>query len=205
MKKTFLITVCCAILLSISPIAYSADGLYVSGNLGLTDVPNMNFTDYVVIPPGPHIDLETKLGLAYGAAIGYGFLDSFRIEEEITRQRNDIKKEGSKDAKGKVTNTLILCNAYYDWPSKNAFKPFFSVGIGFASIETKVPNGRPLAIDYQRGVFAYEVGAGIGYAINDKVTFDCKYRYQGNSTLKYGTTKMDYSSHNLYIGIRYAF
>ncbi len=54
-------------------------------------------------------------------------------------------------------------------------------------------------------VFAYQVGAGVGYAVTEKVSFDVKYRYFATSDPEFDTTKAEYSSHNVYAGIRVTF
>jgi len=54
-------------------------------------------------------------------------------------------------------------------------------------------------------VFAYQVGVGVGYAVNEKINLDVKYRYFGTSDPEFDTTEAEYSSHNVYVGIRVSF
>ena len=49
------------------------------------------------------------------------------------------------------------------------------------------------------------MGAGVDYAVNEKITIDFKYRYLGTSDPEFDTTTVEYSSHNFYAGIRAAF
>jgi opacity protein-like surface antigen len=210
MKKAFIITVCFTILFAISPIAYSADSIYLSGNLGYANVTDMNFTDKAMMAVY-HKDIEPDWGLAFGAALGYRFSDRFRIEEEITYQENDVDQTGAYDANGDISSFAVLLNGYFEPATDSAYRPFFSVGVGIANLEnnivltTREREHRTLAYNSSDSVFAYQVSAGIGYAINEKMTFDCKYRFQGYSNPNYGTTEVEYASHNIYIGIRYSF
>jgi hypothetical protein len=90
MKKNIFMITGCAMLLSISSIAYSAEGPYVSGNLGISTPSNSDLTDSTV--PGITMDVESDSGLALGTAVGYGFANSIRIEGEIAYQKNDLDK-----------------------------------------------------------------------------------------------------------------
>ncbi len=48
-------------------------------------------------------------------------------------------------------------------------------------------------------------GFGAGYAINEKVTLDMKYRYFGTSDPDFDGVKAEFSSSNIYAGIRVGF
>ncbi|KPK74320.1 MAG: hypothetical protein AMJ79_14500 [Phycisphaerae bacterium SM23_30] len=207
MKKTFLITVCCAILLAISPIAHSADGLYVSG-IGGVPFPYISYSYLTddVITQGAKVDLDLDVGYLYGGAIGYRFLDKFRIEEEITYQKNDIEKEGAQPALGEISTLAILLNGYYDFATEESvYRPFLSVGIGYATVETILTTGSPIRLAGQDAIFTYQVGIGLGYAINEKVTLDFRYRFQEYSDPDYGSTELNYTMNNFLIGIRVDF
>ena len=210
MKKTFLITAVCAMILSISSIASSAEGPYVSGNLGLAILSDSDVTDSTV--PGITLDIESDSGLALGVAVGYAFGNNTRIEGEIAYQKNDVDKASllgvDVDLTGDTSSLALLLNGYYDFANESAFTPFISAGLGVAEVEINdfnVPgSGLPSSNDDDT-VFAYQVGAGVGYAVNEKVTIDVKYRYFGTSDPDFETTTAEYSSHNFYAGIRVAF
>ena len=131
MKKVLLIVAGCTMLLSVSSIAYSADGLYVGGNLGLAIANDSDVTDSRA--PGITLEFESDMGYALGGAIGYGF-GNFRIEGEIAYQKNDldqIKALGvSVDATGDTSSLTGLLNGYYDFDNTSPFTPYISGGIG---------------------------------------------------------------------------
>ena len=52
-------------------------------------------------------------------------------------------------------------------------------------------------------VFAYQVGAGVAFAINKHFTIDLKYRFFATEELE--TTIGTFESHNVYLGVRYNF
>ncbi|MEJ2169456.1 MAG: outer membrane beta-barrel protein, partial [Desulfobacterales bacterium] len=54
-------------------------------------------------------------------------------------------------------------------------------------------------------VFAYQVGIGIGYAVTKKITIDVRYRYLGTEDSEYDTTKAEFASNNVLLGMRINF
>ncbi len=169
-----------------------------------------DITDSTV--PGITLDIESDTGLALGVAAGYDFGNNIRIEGEIAYQKNDLDKASllgvDVDLTGDTSSLALLFNGYYDFANESAFTPFISAGLGIAKVEVNdfnVPgSGLPDSNDDDT-VFAYQVGAGVGYAVNKKVTLDVKYRYFRTSDPDFDTATAEYSSHNLYAGIRVAF
>jgi opacity protein-like surface antigen len=215
MKKIFLITVCCTILLAISPVAYSLDGQYVSGSIGFAKITDMNLTDRELFAV-QHKDLEPDEGVALAVALGYRPYDMLRVEGEISYQENDIDQRGAYNVNGDVSDFALMVNGYFEpggIEETGKFQPYIIFGIGWAKVKsdftlrTEERYDPVMTLKYSNsdGTFAYQVGAGVGYAINEKITLDCKYRYQWCSELSYGTTDVEYNSHNIFVGIRYAF
>jgi len=209
MKKTFLITACCAILLVISPIAYSAEGLYVSTNLGLAILTDSDLTDSTI--PGIAVHLDSDSGLAFGSAIGYDFGNNIRMEGEIAYQKNDLDIANALgvdvELTGDSSSLAFLLNGYYDF-TKRSLTSFIYAGLGFANVDVNdfnVPGSGFPRVSDDDTVFAYQLGAGVGYAINKEITFDVKYRYLGTSDPDFETATAEYSSHNFYISMRFAF
>jgi len=209
MKKAVLIAAGCTMLLSISSIAYSTEGIYVSGNLGLAIVNDSDVTDSTV--PGETLKFESDMGYALGGAIGYDF-GNFRIEGEIAYQKNDldrVKAPGvSADATGDTSSLAGLLNGYCDFNNTSPFTPYISGGVGVAKVEINdfnIPGSGMSNVNDDNTVFAYQVGAGVAYTINENLCFDVKYRYFGTSDQEFATTDFEYSSNNFYAGLRYTF
>ena len=86
--------------------------------------------------------------------------------------------------------------------SNSSWMPFFakaisSTGVGYANVD--------LDGDEDDSVFAYQVGAGIGYAVSDQATIDLKYRYFATEDPDFGGVDAEVASHNIYLGIRVNF
>jgi opacity protein-like surface antigen len=210
MKKNILMIAGCAMLLSISSSAYSAEGPYVSGNLGLAIASDSDMTNSTA--PGITLDIQSDMGWAVGGAVGYGFSNNTRIEGEIAYQKNDLDKMGilgiDFPITGDTSSLALLLNGYYDFVNNSSFTPFISGGIGYAKVDisdTIAPGLGTLTPSDDDTVFAYQLGVGGGWAVNEKVILDIKYRYFGTSDPEYGTIKVEYSSHNFYAGIRVGF
>ncbi len=50
--------------------------------------------------------------------------------------------------------------------------------------------------------FAFQLGAGLGYAVTETVLLDLRYRYFSVQNLKFDTARYDLTSHNILFGIR---
>ncbi|MBV5305362.1 MAG: porin family protein [Desulfobulbaceae bacterium] len=208
MKKQILTIACCAALLSVSSIAYSAEGLYMSGNVGLAIANDSDVTDPAL--SGFEMNFESDSGVAFSGAIGNSFSNYVRLEAEIAYQKNDMDKASilgfGFPINGDTSSTALLFNGYFDFVNKSAFTPYISGGMGFANVDisdTSIPGFGPFTSSGDDTVFAYQFGVGLGYAVNDKVTLDLKYRYFGTADLEIDTTEVEYSSHNIYAGIRF--
>lgn len=215
MKKNVWMFTGCAIVLSIASSAYSAEGLYASGNLGLAmrsdgDITSNSF-------PGITVAIESDDGLALAGSIGYGFNNNIRVEGEIAYQKNDFDKANvhvshvptwSRDLTGDTSSLALLVNGYYDFSNKSAFTPFISGGLGYANVELNDFNMAGLNSQNTSDddtVFVYQVGVGVGYAVNEKISLDAKYRYFAAEDQKFDISEAEYTSHNIYGGIRVAF
>ncbi len=209
MNKYLLITFVCVLVFFFSAPVYSADGLYVSGNIGFAMASDSDLTDSTV--PGVTVNTEFNTGLAFGAALGYDF-NRFRVEGEISHQTNDVDKIGALgvffNATGDATALSFLINGYFDFVNSSAFTPYISAGLGYAQVEFNDLNisgsGFPDSSDDDT-VFAYQIGIGVGYAVTEKVTIDVKYRYFGTEDSEYDTTEAEFTSNNFLFGVRVYF
>ena len=204
MNKNLLLFSSCALALLLTSPAYSAEtsvGPYVSGNLGLAMPTDADST--FPLAPGYTINTSYDTGWAIGAALGYNFGNT-RVEGEVAYQKADEDKAkdsfGSWDATGDISALSFLVNGYYDFTNSSAFTPYLSAGLGFAKVKVT-----DIGYNADDTVFAYQVGAGVGYALNKNVTLDVKYRYFATSDAKFEYETREFASHNLLFGVRVNF
>ena len=110
---------------------------------------------------------------------------------------------------GDTTSLSVLVNGYYDFDTGGPYKPFVSAGLGYAKFDINdfnfVGSGLP-SVNDDDTVFAYQLGGGVGYALNERVSIDIKYRYFGTTDPEFDTTTTtEYSSHNFLAGVRSSF
>jgi len=197
----------CVLAVFFTAQAYSADGPYLSANLGLAALSDSDITN----PGEESEELSYDTGWTLGAAVGYRF-NNVRVEGELSYQKNDadqLSQMGDiSDMKGDATSTALLVNGYYDFANESAFTPYISAGLGYAKVETNdmnVVGSSGSDFNEDDGVFAYQVGAGVGYAVNENVTLDLKYRYFATEDAELDTSEVEFASHNFLVGIRYNF
>jgi opacity protein-like surface antigen len=201
MKKVLMSLLVCLMVYSFTATsALSEEGMYVSGNVGYAmlsdsdgsfdgDTGNASFDD----------------GYVGTLALGYGLSDKFRVEGEIGYQKNDFNKgtnsEGTEDLSDfDVSSTSFLVNGYYDFANKSSFTPFLTAGAGVANVEVS-----GFGADVDDTVFAYQLGAGVGYAVTTNTNLDLKYRYFATEDVEHAGAEAEYASHNIYLGLRYNF
>ena len=202
MKKTFSAIIGLFMLLMLPGVSLSAaPGPYVSGQLGMTFLNGSNYSETV-----KYGTLEYKPGYAVNLAGGYNF-GMFRVEGEIGYQKNDMDTASEcirgacvsgNISSSDITALSFLINGYFDFVNSSRFTPYISGGFGMANLDYKIENWS----DYD-SVFAYQVGAGVAFAINKHFTIDLKYRFFATEELE--TTIETFESHNIYLGVRYNF
>jgi outer membrane immunogenic protein len=203
MKKHLTLFAGCAVLLAMSPAAESAVmGPYASVHGGIATLNDADAKTEVGV-----LEFDTDPGLALTAALGYDFGGNVRLEAEGGYQQNDIDKinlkgMGGVKGSGEITSTSGLLNGYYDFTNISAVTPFVSAGFGF--MKAKVEDAA-LHSNADGTSMAYQVGAGLSYALNYNLALDVKYRYLAAIDLELEDTEFDYSSHNVYGGIRASF
>ena len=196
--------------------------MYVGFNLGMS-MPSDSNTTFSDAPFKLNTTVEADSGLATGIVIGRSF-NNFRLEGELAYQKNDIKSvtldsigydginypvgEKITDVDGDISSTALLVNGYYDFKNSSKFTPFVGAGIGFAKVEVSS------AISDSEGllwtsdsdiVAAAQVSLGANYAITEKVSLDLKYRYFVTADPDFELSSPEYSTSNVYTGIRYSF
>jgi opacity protein-like surface antigen len=198
-----IIVLSASLLLLSSSFAFGANGLYVSGNLGVGFASDSDITESGF----PPVEVSFDTGFAVAGAIGTA-IDAFRVEGAVAYQQNDFDKAmGIVDLEGDISALSFLVNGYYDFDTKSAWTPYLTAGLGFSMIDV---NDLGIAGEGDRmsdddTVFAYQLGAGIGYAVNDAVTLDASYRYFATSDPDFSGTEAEVASHNIFFGVRYSF
>jgi opacity protein-like surface antigen len=213
MKKHVVLFAGCAALFSLSSTAHSAViGPYASVHGGMATL-----NDADAKTTGGTLEFDSDPGLALTGALGYDFGCNVRLEAEAGYQENDLDKIGLKGtgvslkASGETTSVSGLLNGYYDFINASSLTPFVSAGIGLAKVKVDDVSllGENIPGKADGTAMAYQVGGGFSYALNYNLALDLKYRYFSAVDLELSdnseSVEFDYSSHNVYGGIRASF
>lgn len=198
------------LVLVVSAVPALAKGPYVGAQGGVVFLSDSDFSDAT----GTFATAEFDTGWGLGLVAGYEF-DLFRLEGELFYKSNSFDKLAalgvSIPVDGDMTALGLMVNAYYDFKFGSPFVPYIGAGLGLAQVSVKDLSvfGVTLADD-DDVVFAYQLIAGVGYAVSPAVTLDLQYKYLGTADPEFtdvgGTPfEAEYSSHNVMVGLRYKF
>jgi opacity protein-like surface antigen len=194
------------------------DGMYARGSLGISILEDSNNKGSVL-----DIENETENGFVLSGALGYEVKKNIRLELEVNYRDNGedsltIANAGSftglsTNADGDVRNLSAMVNGYYDFKnvtSNEKLTPYLTGGIGLARVDADVTSNGTQIVDDNDTVFAYQLGIGVGYDINDKTTLDFGYRYFGTqdpdlTDASGADFESEYSNHAILAGVRYDF
>ena len=99
-----------------------------------------------------------------------------------------------------------MLNGYFDINMDSAIEPFITAGVGYAKVEFNDVSVAGISVgDSDDSVFAWQIGAGLGYALNNMASLDVTYRYFATSDPNFDGTDAEIGSHNVSLGIRYNF
>jgi opacity protein-like surface antigen len=185
-----------------------AEGLYVGGFGGVNILEDAELDVGVL-----DFDIENDTGWTAGAAVGYGFDFGLRAEAELAYRMND-HDEGSTlgtgfGVDGDTSALSFMGNLWYDLPVAWPVRPYVGAGAGVARIDVNDMEAFAGEIaDDSDLVFAYQLGAGIGYQLSPSVGLTAEYRYFATDDPGIeafdDSADYEYASHSVLIGIRYS-
>jgi opacity protein-like surface antigen len=183
--------------------AFAADAPYVGAMFGTTLPNDSTFTD----PAGNSVkvDYYPDWNLAFMAGYKFGMA---RIEGEIGYQKHDVDTfaGGTFNSGGDLDIWRFMVNGYWDFDTHSPWIPYLVAGIGLANVEVNdltINNYR--VGDEDDGVFAYQLGGGVGYAIDNATTLFLDYRYFATADPDFAGAEAEFGSHNLSVGMRLSF
>jgi len=169
-----------------------------------------------------HFNATYVGGLGGGVALGYDFVDLHpaigkgRVELEFASRRGSVDTldfaEGRLPASGDIKITSVMFNTIADYHDNSRLVPYVSFGFGYAevAIDQISPMGVPFVAASKDGVFACQVGAGLGVELGNHLAVDLGYRYFGSERPKFklvdgSSFEGQVGSHNVLLGLRYKF
>ena len=141
-------------------------------------------------------------GLVITAAIGRALSETLRAEIEFgyrTNEANEARMSNgdAHSVDSDIVTLSMMANCFYDFMPDNRISPFIGAGIGIANVDGEVPNNNG-----KDDVFAYQLAAGAGFAITEKLKIDVQYRLFGTDNPEFKNVEAEYITHNLLFGLR---
>lgn len=185
--------------------ALAAEGRpYASVTAGVTALSESDFRE-----EGETITAEFDAGYNVGVALGYDFGPG-RVETEIAYRSNefdDVSYLGMDfSADGTFSALSFMVNGYLDYKNESAVTPFVTAGLGVARVDVEDVSVEGISVgSADDTVFAYQLGAGLGIALNKQLSLDLSYKYLATSDPEFEGSEAEYDSHNINVGLRFSF
>ena len=188
------------------------------------------------------VDSKPKEGATFGMEAGYKVNQNFRVAINVGYQKNKLEKSFSKDSElnyisqlklGSLSSTNSMVNVYYDIIEYSGITPYITLGAGFSrtkidtlgladkTTEIGSSTGKLIDVDSlsykgaSKTNFAWSVGAGGLYKINQKISLDFGYKYKDlgkvteSISFQEANLPKEYTaklrSHNVTLGVMYNF
>lgn len=178
---------------------------YVAGYLGFNLFEDSGFS-----LNGVRGDVELDDDISFGGALGFKLGSQVRVEAELNRTSTDLgslrSNVGTLNVAGDLDVTTLMLNGYYDFGVDWPIQPFVSAGAGIGYFDGSARNAAvPFSTSGDDYGLVYQLGAGLRYRFNDTLALTGGYRYVGSSDVNIGNADIDYSAHELRMGLSYAF
>lgn len=224
MKKQFIMLSLLGAGILAAPSLASAVTPYVrmSGGAGLMNNVGYRFTAQDKVETD-----KMHAGAAVEGAFGIK-TGRFRVEAAVGYQSNQVDQFTLKGTGYGVNNGLTstpesgdekwtysiqsyMVNGFVDFNADSKVSPFVMAGAGIANIMNKELTPADAfgvtVLGTSNGVFAWQVGAGVGVQASDNITIDLGYRYFAPSSAEgfAADRVVDLSTSNILLGARYSF
>ena len=153
-------------------------------------------------------------------ALGYEWADGFRFEGELAQRYNNTGAVGGfENSLSDFQIWSVMANAMFDFNPEGTYHPYLGVGVGLARVDGSLAGWSagtipviPTPADYVVATgndtpFAWQVMAGIGWELSERLTLDTEYRYfsAGGTDFDPGVSVDALAGHEAWIGLRYSF
>lgn len=163
----------------------------------------------------------------FGLAFGYDFKKSsidLPVRAEVEYAYRGEKDVFNRNVAGKYKDKLevgvqsVFANVYYDIHNSSPVTPYIGLGLGVAVFSIDYSGrydnlGVEAKASGNEADFAWNVGAGAAYEINDTISLDLGYRYADFGKVEYGASQYGVKSsqdvkaeaHEVMLGLRFSF
>lgn len=208
-KGYLLLSLLLACLLAVpDAVLAQSSRLYFAGYMGLNTNNESAFEETSIPRRG---DFKYDNTLSFAGAMGIRLTKQFRVEGEVSYRKTDFDRVNFTNAGpfglgGDLSTWLYMINAYYDFDFEwEHIQPFVSAGVGIAHHNGAIDDTSGLAVDASDSSlgFAWQVGGGLKYRMNDDLALTGGYRFLGSSDVQLDNYDFEYRSHEVRFGLEY--
>jgi opacity protein-like surface antigen len=175
-----------------SDLTYDNPGWGLSGVFGFRMGTNLRAEAEAAFRNSDFDDASVSTDGGLGAAVGLGSLNGQTVP-----------------VGGDVDSIAFMVNLYYDLPTDGPWAPYFGGGIGITNQSVKASLGGVELSDDDDSAFAYQVAAGVSYALSDTTALVAGYRYFAHDDVEFNSIGggnidgTDNANHNIELGLRW--
>lgn len=164
-----------------------------------------------VLSGGARADAEIDPSGAAAAALGFEWVDGWRLEGELSWRRNDFDSVGDVTVEdGRAEIYAAMVNMYYGLRKDSAVNPYLGGGLGAAWLSVDDLEFGGTQVDDSAVRFAWQAMAGVDFALSDTWVLSAEYRYFSVNQVKMSNSmqapfKVEYDSSAAMLGIRVRF
>ena len=185
-----------------APVSNPCAGSYVRVDGGYSSMDRPNITQAGV---DDHLGTNIKDTWSIGGGVGRYFTCNLRGDvtydhrfgSEVHGTNRNQFSPAYGTQKFKMSNDVVLFNAYYDFDTRSRFTPYIGVGLGFTRNEMNAGSGIVGAIGPNPGAAITVAGnsnwhaaaalmTGVSIALRERVALDAGYRFLYLGTAKTG-------------------
>lgn len=221
--KKLIVSIFAVSTLFVSSILAENEIFYMQAAAGINTVKDQNVDRHIqvgAIGIDRPSQMEWKNGSVTSLTAGYILDDTFNVELEVTKRKNDLDKfvyQSSimNSANGTLSSTSIMINGIYKFKTVGILTPYTGIGIGKSLMNLDFTDSLASGSDDN---WAFAAQATLGTTVEINSTWDIIAQYQyfmvndvsiaeshtvGTST---NTLRIhDYHSHSVSLGVRYNF
>ncbi len=202
MKKIWLTAT--ALVTLVGAPSFAQDGTYVKGAVGYGMM-----DESTIARPGGDAEIDPEGNARFMIGIGHAFPNNWRIDLDAVDRYADGGALDDFNGSTDIQNVTVMLNAIYDFNRAGTFNPYLGAGLGASRLDTGISTsylGPVVNEEDEATEFAYQGLAGIGVRLSPRLSADFEYRYVEMGDLDGSSYSFeDNQSHDLLIGLRYAF
>lgn len=200
MKRSFMVIILAIIMSLPYSVHAEGSGMYLAPKF-LMSIQNTGVVSRSWTLAGSGVDEYSQFTLGGALALGMDLWQQqmipLRLEVEVALRGNSEHSwtdNGifTKDVKGTWNNSTLFANAFWDFRNDSPLTPYIGGGLGLAfnytGYEITLKNGDTYSMDDRFTNFAWNVGAGFSYDVNDFLAVDASYRFVGLGYNEVSTT-----------------